>query len=467
MTDLAITLEPIAGSAPAVMPTAYALADVGYEETELTFSGSAVSYRITGERTTDGRWQAEPADRAPFTTRVLVRRPIDAGRFSGTVMVEWLNVSSGMDAAPDWGFLHRQLMRRGDAWIGVSAQKAGIDGGGLVDGFHLKLLDADRYAHLDHPGDPFSFDIFSGVGRAARDDESGILGGLRPTQLLAVGESQSAMYLTSYINAVDPLAQVYDGVLVHGRGATGAPLDTPFVTSRRDMSERIAEISSRGEQIRADARVPVMVVQSETDVVLLGGTFAAQEDGDRVRQWEIAGAAHADTYLVFASGIDDGRRAAGDLAEKMRPTDSIYGMATGGPINSGPQQHYVLNAAYEQLARWATGDAPPPRAPRLRVNADHDDLERDDAGIAIGGLRTPWVDVPLEVTSGLGQTGEVFSILFGTTTPLATARHMSRDAYLREFTTALDDVIAAGHLLADDRDEILAIASATYDLTSG
>ncbi len=72
--------------------------------------------------------------------------------------------------------------------------------------------------------------------------------------------------------------------------------------------------------------------------------------------------------------------------------------------------------------------------------------------------------MPLEVTSGLGQTGEVFSILFGTTTPLPKGRHATRDDYVSAFVESLDGAIAAGHLLADDRDEIIAIAHATYDL---
>ncbi len=52
--------------------------------------------------------------------------------FNGTVVVEWLNVSGGGDGSPDWFFLHRHLMREGVAWVGVSAQKAGIDGGGVL-----------------------------------------------------------------------------------------------------------------------------------------------------------------------------------------------------------------------------------------------------------------------------------------------------------------------------------------------
>ena len=44
-------------------------------------------------------------------------------KFNGTVVVEWLNVSGGVDAAPDWTFAHTELIREGYAWVGVSAQK--------------------------------------------------------------------------------------------------------------------------------------------------------------------------------------------------------------------------------------------------------------------------------------------------------------------------------------------------------
>ena len=93
----------------------------------------------------------------------MARWPSDPLRFSGTVVVEWHNVSAGIDAAPDWGFFHRALTAAGHAWVGVSAQKVGIDGGGFVEGIHLKLLAPERYAELEHPGDAWSFDIFTQV----------------------------------------------------------------------------------------------------------------------------------------------------------------------------------------------------------------------------------------------------------------------------------------------------------------
>ena len=53
-------------------------------------------------------------------------------KFSGTVVVEWLNVSGGVDANPDWVSLSEEIVRRGDAWVGVSAQRIGVEGGPVL-----------------------------------------------------------------------------------------------------------------------------------------------------------------------------------------------------------------------------------------------------------------------------------------------------------------------------------------------
>jgi hypothetical protein len=451
-------LQELAGPAPD-RPGTYDLADLGYTEREYLLTGTAESYQLTGERTPDGRWSARPGAAARYTTRVVVRQPASADRFSGTVVVEWLNVSGGVDAAPDWMAAHTHLLRRGHAWAGVSAQRAGIEGGGLVEGFHLKKLHPERYAVLSHPGDAWAFDIFSQAGHALRA-HPGVLPppvSSRPLRMLASGHSQSASFLVTYLNAVDAEADVYDGFLVHGRTGQGAALDTGF--QRPGLGS--------AEQIRQDLRVPVLVLQTETDVTLLGSGPVRQPDGDLLVLWELAGAAHADTYLLSASGQDDGRLPPEQLARLLAPTaDTVLGH-TAVPINSGPQQHYVECAAFEHLDGWVAGRGRPPVAPRLQGTSDWQDLERDELGIATGGIRTPWTDAPAAVLSGTGQSGELFAFLFGTTRQLSPAdlRRMYRGGkaeYLGRFEVALDATIAAGFLLADDRAEILAVADAAW-----
>jgi len=460
------------GAAPDVMRE-YDLATLGYEEAEFSVEGTATAYELQGERGADGRWDVTPGAEAPFRTRIVVRRPIDPDRFSGMAVVEWHNVSAGIDAAPDWGFFHRHLATSGDAWVGVSAQKVGIDGGGFVESIHLKLLAPERYGKLEHPGDAWSFDIFSQVGALLRlPAGDNPLGGLMPERLLAAGESQSAACLVTYINAVDPHARVFDGFFVHGRPGVGVSIDGVFIPSaqREGMEATRRAISHKGERIRQDARVPVLVLQSETDVILLGGGLAEQPDSERIRVWEMAGAAHADTYTVSAGRHDDGTLSPERMAELLRPTTNLMIGNTDTPINAVPQQHYVAQAAIAHLARWAAGGDAPPPAPRLDVDAEGTGFQLDDLGNALGGIRTPWVEAPTSVVSGLGQTGETFAMLFGRTEPFDDAALKSlypagKTEYLERFAAALDAAIAAGFILDEDRAEILSVAAAsTYPL---
>jgi len=466
------SFEEIRGTAPDIM-RAYDLAVLGYTETEYAVEGTATSYELEGERGLDGRWDVTPGPEAGFRTRFVVRRPSDPARFSGTVVVEWHNVSAGIDAAPDWGFFHRHVAAEGHAWVGVSAQRVGIDGGGFVEGIHLKLLAPERYGQLEHPGDAWSFDMFSQVGALLRlpADENPLGAGLAAAHLLAAGESQSAACLVTYINAIDDHARVFDGFFVHGRPGVGVAIDGVFIptASGEGLASTTRAVSAKGERIRDDARVPVLVLQSETDVILLGGGLAEQDDSDHVRLWEMAGAAHADTYTVSAGRHDDGTLSGERLAELMRPTSNLIFGRTETPINAGPQQHYVAQAALWHLAQWVTDGMAPPKAPRLRLDDAGTGYRLDELGNALGGIRTPWVDVPTAVLSGLGQSGESFAILFGRTVPFdeaeLTALYPGEKAeYLVRFEAALDAAIDSRYLLEQDRAEILDVAAVSYPL---
>jgi hypothetical protein len=449
---------PISGPIFLGSPQTYDLAALGYSNDEYFLEGIARSYGAAPEE-------------APYRTRAVVRRPLDPARWNGSVLVEWFNVSGGLDAAPDWSFVHRHVIRAGFAYVGVSVQRAGIEGGGFAAmSFPLKKMNAERYATLQHPGDAFAFDVFSQAGRAVRDGR--LLGGREPRRVLAIGESQSAVFLVTYVNAVDPEARVFDGFLVHGRGGAGASLDGNM-GARRPLAE-VAEAVSSGraaafpgtDAIRSDVRVPVLTLQSETDVIGLGSVGARQPDTDRLRLWEIAGAAHADTYLLAASGADDGSLAPDAFAKLLAPTTELFGMKTGKPINAGPQQHYVLQAALAHLDRWAAGGAPPPEAPRLELGGGASPLGLDALGIAQGGIRSPWVDAPTAVLSGFGQTGAEFAFLFGTTRPfdaaeLARLYPGGRSDRLARFDKSLADTLARGFVLEEDAPEIRAVAAAT------
>jgi hypothetical protein len=154
----------------------------------------------------------------------------------------------------------------------------------------------------------------------------------------------------------------------------------------------------------------------------------------------------------------------------LRPTVDLLIGKTDTPINSGPQQHYVAQAALKHLVDWACGGPPPPPAPRLARSDDGMSFQLDANGNALGGIRTPWVDVPTAVLSGLGQGGESFAFLFGRTEPFDEAELAARypngkTEYMERFEEALDATIRAGFILDEDRAEICDVAAHAYPLT--
>ena len=108
------------------------LASQGYVQREFFAAGTAHAFRATSTPS-DGRWTVVPTTSAGYRTRILVRRPSDPARFSGTVVVEWMNVSGG-ESAPDWDFLDPALTASGDAYVAVSAQALGVEGGAPILG---------------------------------------------------------------------------------------------------------------------------------------------------------------------------------------------------------------------------------------------------------------------------------------------------------------------------------------------
>jgi hypothetical protein len=442
-------------------------ASTGYVREEWFVSGDAHRYDATGPCGEDGRWEAARGETSRFRTRLLVCRPEDPARFDGTVFVEWFNVSGGIDAGPDYLFLHRHLMREGSAWVGVSVQRAGIDGGGLVPGMPLKQANAGRYGTLAHPGDAFAFGIYAEVTRLLRGEGSGPLGPLAAQRLIAIGESQSAGFLVTYVNAVDPLERIHDAFLIHGRPGVAAALDGAYLRAARGEDVQSAGtrvLQAVGHRLREDLRVPVLTFQSETDVTTLGGGRARQPDAERFRLWELAGASHFDTYGLIASHVDREGIPVAELAEQLAPRRDVLGMSADACVNAGPHQHYVLNAAAHHLVRWVRDGAPPPEAPRLETaDPDGASLARDALGIARGGIRTPWVEAPTAVLSGDAPGGDGFLFLFGRTEALepdALARLYpgGADEHLERFEDCTDEAVAAGFLLDADAAEIRDLA---------
>ena len=244
-----------------------------------------------------------------------------------------------------------------------------------MQGKGLKKIDPARYGTLEHPGDGFSYDIFTQVGaRAAhrRGPERLAPAAADCGGRIAVGVR--ARHRT--INGVQPLTHAFDGFFVHSRGAIGLPLVAPG-----QSSDIAGAISGTPTIFRTDQDVPILDIQTETDVAsileLLRGPPTRQRP--HFRLWEVAGTAHADTHLLGANAS---------------------AVNCGVPINNGPM-HIVAKAALRALTTWITTGKPPVTAPRIDVIPGATPTVRRDAdGIALGGIRTPPVDVPVAALSG-------------------------------------------------------------------
>jgi hypothetical protein len=374
--------------------------------------------------------------------------------------VEWLDVTGGFDTGPGWTYLHNEMIRSGYAWVGVSAQRAGIDGGtGPVgSSLALKSVDPSRYGSLVHPGDDYSYDVFSQAGAAVWFESTTLLGGLEPQRVLAIGRSEAAARLSTYVNAIAPMVEIFNGYLVHGRGARGAPVATEPRTSVRAPSPTF---------IREDLSVPVFIFVTETDLVdeTLGYARSRQPDSRMVRTWEVAGTAHGDAYLVGIGHADDGSGVADALlfAAMLSPPRSVYGgtVTCEAPINAGPHP-YVVRAALDWLNRWVRKGEAPPESRRLELDEPAGSYLLDEKGIARGGVRTPHVDAPVARLSGLGQRSGSWCRLFGTTVPLGAAAPLGDPAtFLQEWSDAVDGAVDEGVVLSDDARRLKEAAAAS------
>jgi hypothetical protein len=354
-------LSPLLEDTYPFFSTWYDLAAAGFVEEEFYISGNADAYSATG---------ALVGSDIPYKSRIIVRRPVSPAKFNGTVLVEWQNVTAGYDLDALWNV---HAMREGYAWVGVSAQRVGVD--------QLAAWSPTRYGDLDVTGgrqfltDQMSYDVFSQAAKAIRSPQ-GVdpMGGLDVDTVLAVGASQSAGRMTIYYDSILPqIESVFDG---YGFIVGSAPT-------------------------RVDDE-PVFQVLSETDVRVP----STRPDTNQFRRWEVAGSAHSGwNGRVYRAPL------------QLRDLGAVPEYNCAQPPFSRVPLHHVTAAAYDHLARWSQGGAPPPVADRLVFSPDGTKA-RNELGLALGGIRLSQVEVPTALNTG-DNAGASFCILFGTHIPFS------------------------------------------------
>ena len=408
LTSFTVRAPLVTILALAILPTASALAQVagpieggqrglpfsaptfdleahGYLVEEYFLTGKANSYALQdgARHGKDGTWDTlVRLQGTPFATRFLVVRPKEQKDFNGTVLVHWQNVTAGYEL----GTVTESEILRGYAWVGVSAQAIGIHGFPTPDANGLKQWDPERYKSLLHPGDTYSYDIFTQAARAiSKDRESenvDPMGGLKIERLIASGASQSASRLRTYINGVHQHTQIFDAYIPYIDFANPVPFSADLAADRRR--------SRMPTWIRKDLGVPVLVVNSETET--LSYFPARQPETETFRFWEVAGAAHVSSVRgAVVEGMD---------SPNWLAFDPVY------------------NAAVRHMHDWLVQGEAPPSFPRIEVDtsAETAAVRRDKHGNARGGIRLPDLAVPTAAHSGMGTAtpgGNRFAWLFG------------------------------------------------------
>jgi hypothetical protein len=413
----------------------------GYVEQEYFYSGTANRYETpegaTGKVVDGGH---------KYRTRLLVRRPVDPKKFNGTVVVEWDNVTSGHDLDIDWYQMHDYLIRSGYAWVGVTAQRIGVEA--------LKVWNKDRYGSLDVSADgtimndALSYDIFADVGRAAREPHGAdFMGGLKAQRVFATGHSQSSARLASYVNSVHSLDPVFDAVILHGGGG----------------------------KIRTDLKIKIWKINSETDVII-GQAAARQPDTDNFRTWEVAGDSHVDTQFI-ASRSKLVERDGNPIAPGFTP-----GLRGGSSAASPPQQlaagtnpcekptysdvpfYQVMDAALDHLVVWVKTGKAPPSAPPIDLASMGPPvvIARDANGNSSGGgIRLAAIAVPVAVNTG-ANTGPGFCRLYGSHEDFDQAKlaslYPAHAAYVAAVREVTEKNLKAGYILRPEADATIRAA---------
>jgi hypothetical protein len=446
------TNRPFLSAARALQPVD--LPARGYSEVELAVSGQASIYDWSGA-TADAAIVARDTNIA-YATRVLVRRPIDASKASGLVIVELLDPTSGADAAPLWGLSWEHFLRRGDVWVGVTVKPSALAA--------LRKFDAVRYGSMSFayrqpaecPSPPGSaadaesglaWDVIAQVGALLRSSsKENPLWDMQPHRVIAAGYAQGGDYLTTYANVLHRWQRRGgDGPIFDGYLSAGASSAMPI----QQCAAPLGDADPRRGALPRD--VPFVRVATESDFNL--APSLRREDGDErgdiFRLYEIPGTGHNAPVDAGLPNVADARLVGG-----VQPAADLCREPRGGlPLG------LALNAIWQQYDEALKTGAAMLRAPRIETFPDGSP-RRDERGNTAGGWRLPQLDMPLARYSGSSTPRDAsdaarrICAFTGSQQPFEAARlkqlYQNRNEYLRRLRQAIDQSVVERRLVKED-----------------
>ena len=261
------------------------LSAFGYVEEEFFVSGRANVYQYGPT----GAVEVRTPD-VPYTTRILVRRPSDPRRFSGTVHMDVAHPAAG---GSTFGWSGEYILNNGHAFVTVTTRRTG-GGSSAID--QIKAFDPVRYAPITFTEDGLTWDIIGQVGRLLRTQtQENPLNGFNVQRLYAQGWSGSGALLLFYIG---------DGFHARARMPGGGPIFDGYLIGEPSGYPRI---NSTASPIADDDPRQAVRPRDVPAITLHTGPQPANRrradsdaPNDRYRVYEVPGSAHGQLRLAPA-----------------------------------------------------------------------------------------------------------------------------------------------------------------------
>lgn len=394
----------------------------------------------------------------PYKNRILVRRPRLKGKFSGRVYVDIMNATQGYDIEDLWHRNYLWCMEHGHAYVGITSKPVNV--------LSLKNFDYKRYGQLNWsngevtpspvpsktatiPGteEGLFWDMLSQLGLLLRRESDNCLGGYHAEYIYLTGQSQSGAYLNTYIHYFDQYAKRNDGNSIYDgyMNIVGA-----LVQRSIRQEQTIGDLRLLKRNMRPSS-TPYICISSEADLYLFNlfveGDLMklkienSDKADDKCRYYELAGAPHTDILCPILTALSEIEQAGG----KKPNLDSKL-------LKNISDMHveYYICGLLEKLHIWAVkGEAPDICDPLQRKG---NELERDIHGNAVGGLRTPYVDIPLAsyIASNPEDPEGICGVMTYFSKDKAIQLYGSENAYIEAFAKYVDKQQQDGWLTITD-----------------
>ena len=302
----------------------------------------------------------ENGDPAPYSSRFVVLRPSNIANFSGMMLIETQHPGAGIFQTASYARVGG--MMAGHMFVGVTNTQDQLGGG-----THVSSVNAPRYAGLSIEGGEGAQNPIIAQVAALMQLDNPLGEEWVPEWVVMTGASATSR------TAVNFMTQPNGNTAPENALPGGdAPVDAMFVWDNVGF----ADTNEEGEDIRDThldgplAGVPsiVMATQLEWDAdYTVANQDMRSDDTELYRLYQVPGMPHIGTrYLSDANACD------------LQPMSRFMTEA------------YVY-LGVERMYEWLANDVDPGNA---RVEFDDGGYVRDEHGNAVGGVRSPQVDVP-------------------------------------------------------------------------